>query len=195
MEFLLNKRLFLTRIISKVLGSILLKVYRLDHSKVIFFGIPRMYLIKGSRILFGDNVSLISKEYANPVGLIRPVTFRTLSETSYISIGDNTGLSGTLICCQQKIEIGKNVLVGANVTICDTDLHPIAKENRRFSKENIKVIPINIEDNVWIGMNSVILKGTVIGENSIIGAGSIVSGIIPPNCIAAGNPAKIIKYI
>ena len=53
---------------------------------------------------------------------------------------------------------------------------------------------IVIQDNVWIGMNCVVMKGVVIGENSIIGANSIVTKDIPANCIAAGNPCRVIKY-
>ena len=52
-----------------------------------------------------------------------------------------------------------------------------------------------IGDNVWIGADSYVLKGVTVGENTVIGANSVVAGHIPPNCIAAGNPAKIVKYL
>ena len=62
------------------------------------------------------------------------------------------------------------------------------------SNRNMGVKAIEIGDNVFIGCNCLILKGAKIGDNSTIGAGSVVTGYIPDNCIAAGNPAKVIKY-
>ena len=63
------------------------------------------------------------------------------------------------------------------------------------SNENMKVKPIVIGENVFIGCNCLILKGTEIGDNTTIGAGSVVTGKIPANCIAAGNPARVIKVL
>ena len=85
------------------------------------------------------------------------------------------------------IEIGKNFRMGPNVGIiganhCKADLN-------RWKKSP----PIRIGDNVWVGMNSVILQGVQIGNNVVIGAGSIVSRDLPDNCIAVGNPCKVIK--
>ena len=66
---------------------------------------------------------------------------------------------------------------------------------KNFKNKVLKIKPILISNNVFIGGHSIILKGTVIGENSIIGAGSVVSGKVPPNEVWAGNPAKYIKGI
>ena len=89
-------------------------------------------------------------------------------------------------------------MIGGNVCIYDTDFHSIRPEyriNTDKDQENMKMSPITIEDNVFIGAHSTILKKTKIGKNSIIGAGSLVSGNIPPNEIWAGNPAIFIKEI
>ena len=108
---------------------------------------------------------------------------------------------------QDEIVIGNNVLIAHNVNIHDTNSHPIDFIERRQdykeiitngfpnSKENISCKSIHIEDDVWIGFNSIILKGVKIGKNSIIAAGSVVLSDIPSNVIVAGNPAKIIKKL
>lgn len=186
----------ISRINSRVIGRFVLKFNKIVYKgNLNMYGIPNIYKAKGSKIELGKGVTIISKDYANPVGILRPVTLRTMNASSEIKIGDNTGISGSVVCSQISINIGSNVLIGSNVVICDTDLHPTKIENRRFSNQNIKSKPIKIEDNVWIGMNSTILKGVTIGENSVVGAGSVVVTSIPENCIAGGNPAKVIKYL
>lgn len=92
-----------------------------------------------------------------------------------------------IIDCTQKIVIGNKVYIGENVIIRDSDNHSLTEENNIMTKE------IEIEDNVWIGDNCIILKGVHIGQGSIIGAGSIVTKDVPSNCVAVGNPAKVIK--
>lgn len=94
-----------------------------------------------------------------------------------------------------SITIGNHVKIGACVLLTDTDAHPIDYVSRRFSNEGTKSAPIVIEDDVWIGAHCVVLKGVTIGARSIIGAGSVVTKNIPADCIAAGNPCKIIKKL
>jgi acetyltransferase-like isoleucine patch superfamily enzyme len=111
----------------------------------------------------------------------------TLEEGAIIKIGNNSGFSGATIGAAKKIVIGNNVLCGANSIITDTDWHS--------ERSNNLPSPVIIEDNVWIGVNTVILKGVTIGKNSVIGASSLVVKDIPPNVIAGGNPCKILKQI
>lgn len=100
--------------------------------------------------------------------------------------------AGSQIRCQKYIKIGKNVAISRNVMIWDTDAHSIVYED---DKKSIVKQDVIIGDNVWIGNGAIILKGVTIGDNVVIGAGSIVTKDIPANCIAAGNPAKVIKKI
>jgi len=102
-------------------------------------------------------------------------------------------MSGGAICSAQSVTIGEGTLLGANVVIADTDFHPIVPEGRRYSHADVAVAPVTIQENVFIGMNSLILKGVVIGANSVIGAGSVVTKSIPANVIAAGNPCRVLK--
>ena len=91
-----------------------------------------------------------------------------------------------------KIEIGDNTLIGPNTGIY-TACHPIDYNQRLEGKEYGK--PINIGKNVWIGGSCIILPGVHIGDNSVIGAGSVVTKDIPSNVVAVGNPCKIIKEL
>ncbi len=112
--------------------------------------------------------------------------------------GDNVGISSTAIICHKGITIGDNVKIGGNVVIYDTDFHSLDVVERISIPEdisNVKTEEVIINNNVFIGAHTTILKGTVIGENSVIGAGSLVVGIIPPNVIAGGNPCKVIKSL
>ncbi|WP_415279396.1 sugar O-acetyltransferase [Clostridium perfringens] len=90
------------------------------------------------------------------------------------------------------IFVGNNVMFGPNVTV-SAGTHPIHPELR--SKQAQYNIPIHIGNNVWIGANSVILPGVNIGDNSVIGAGSIVTKDIPSNVVAVGNPCRVLREI
>ncbi|MEM5014466.1 sugar O-acetyltransferase [Niallia taxi] len=90
------------------------------------------------------------------------------------------------------IYIGNNVLIGPNVTI-DAGTHPIHPELRRKAAQYN--LPVIIEDNVWIGAGAIILPGVRIGENTVIGAGSVVTKDIPPNVVAIGSPCRVLRKI
>ena len=109
-----------------------------------------------------------------------------------LKIGSGFMNAGSQIRCKKLIEIGENVAISRGVTIWDTDAHQIFYEDGNKSRVDKKVI---IGDNVWIGNNVTILKGVNIGDNVIIGAGSVVNRNIPSNMLAVGNPAKPVKQI
>lgn len=159
----------------------------------IFYGIPFVKIYKGSKIIIGNNVVLRSNYKGNAIGINHKVILLTQSANSVIKIGDNTGISGGAICAHKKIVIGSNTLIGANVVIADNDFHPIDPNDRLNKSSNIISKEIKIGNNVWIGVDSYIMKGVTIGDNTIIGAKSVVTKDIPSNCISGGNPAKIIK--
>jgi acetyltransferase-like isoleucine patch superfamily enzyme len=124
------------------------------------------------------------------------------------SVGDFTLLNGALVMAEELIEIGSHCLVSWNVGIADSDFHPLAPAQRiidahalapffkdRPPRPKIRTAPVIISDNVWIGMNAVILKGVTIGENSVVAAGAVVTKSVPPNVVVAGNPAVITKQL
>ena len=110
-----------------------------------------------------------------------------------IEIGDNFYSNHNLIILDcAKVKIGDNVFVGPNVGIY-TPCHPIDAKERMTFKEWAE--PVTIGSDVWLGGNVVILPGVTIGNNVVIGAGSVVTKDIPSNCVAVGNPCKPIKSL
>lgn len=105
------------------------------------------------------------------------------------------GLSNAVIVATKKIVIGNNVMIGGGVTIIDSDFHSMDYNDWFTDNDALKAksLPVIIEDNVFIGMNSIILKGVHIGKGAVIGAGCVVTKDVPENCIAGGNPCVVIK--
>ena len=102
-------------------------------------------------------------------------------------------MSGTVISAAGSIEIGSKVICGANVTITDTDWHDVKRSQNNLGPP--QPAPVSIGSNVWLGLNVVVLKGVTIGDNTVIAANSVVTKDLPENVIAAGQPAKIVKYL
>lgn len=150
-----------------------------------FFGVPHFRRFPFSSIQIGENCTFRSDHTSNLIGVNHKCILSTHFEKSKITIGNNCGFSGVTIGAAQEIKIGNNVLVGANAVITDFDWH--------LDVSNTLPDPVFIHDNVWVGLNTVILKGVEIGENTIIGANSLVVSKIPANVIAGGVPCKVIK--
>ena len=130
----------------------------------------------------------------------------SIGEKGQCTIGDFTLLNGALIMAEEKIDIGSHCLISWNVGIADSDFHPLEPAQRlidaqalapyftdRPPRPELKTAPVKIADNVWIGMNAVVLKGITIGENSVVAAGAVVTRSVPPNTVVAGNPAVVVK--
>ncbi|MGS0690377.1 acyltransferase [Shewanella sp. 0m-4] len=114
----------------------------------------------------------------------------TVQAGAFLEIGDGSFFNdGVNICATQSIKIGHHTKIGDMTYIFDTDFHQLTPDRE------IKKGPVIIGNNVWVGANSMILAGSSIGDNSVIAAGSIVVDKIPPNCLAAGTPAKVIKSL
>jgi acetyltransferase-like isoleucine patch superfamily enzyme len=150
-------------------------------------GIP---LIIGShlKIYLGDNVSIArstigaSKVFDNPI----------------LKIGNNSSIGyGTTISVAKEVVIGDDCLISGGCLIMDSDDHPISPQKRLLKlpveKEGVK--PVRIGNNVWVGANATILKGVIIGDNSIIATHSVVTKAVSENSIYAGVPAKLVSVI
>jgi acetyltransferase-like isoleucine patch superfamily enzyme len=150
----------------------------------------------GSMVVLGDDISIVSNSWRSTASVLYSRTrFRTFTPTSAILIGDHTGLNGTSITSRSReISIGAYAMIAPNVIITDSDFHiPWPPEGRRQYPGDEQDAKVTIGEHCWIGMNSIILKGADIGDNSVIAAGSVVVGSIPPNCLAGGVPARVIK--
>lgn len=121
-----------------------------------------------------------------------------VSKGALLKIGDHSGVTATAINCTCGIVIGNNVKIGAGSLLFDNDFHSTDWRDRINDGSDTSKIgksPITIDDNVFIGARSIICKGVHIGEHSVIAAGSVISKDIPANCIAGGNPCKVIRQI
>jgi acyl-[acyl carrier protein]--UDP-N-acetylglucosamine O-acyltransferase len=122
------------------------------------------------------------------------IMLQTRGSGAQITIGRGNGFSNNIVLCAlQSIRIGDDCRIGDNVAIYDADFHEIDPATRDRSAGVIK--PVSIGDNVWIGSRAMVLRGTTIGNNAVVGAMSLVTKDIPPNCVAAGVPAKVIRTI
>lgn len=156
----------------------------------------KMFLqIKSGHLIIGDNFTFTSGDCLNP--LCRNIQGGIyITNDGNINIGNTVGMSSPCLWITNSLIIGNRVRIGGNCTIIDSDVHDIdflARANLR--PHDIKNAPIVIEDDVWLGTNVTVLKGVTIGARSIIGAGSVVTKSIPADCIAAGNPCKVVKSI
>lgn len=155
---------------------------------------------KNSEIHLGPGVILNAVSRRNTLEARGPIILKTLRPDAELIIGANTGLTSATVSAATSIRIGERVLIGAGVLITDSDHHvikPIEGTRRRFlgfpqPERRHRVV---IEDDVFIGARSVVLKGITIGTGSVIGAGSIVVSDIPPNVVACGNPCRVVKSL
>lgn len=144
-----------------------------------------LFIQKGASIRFPKNLTL-----GNNVSIGRKVNIYTEFSDSLLKIGNNSQINkGVILDFSGNLTIGDNVVISENVNIMSHDhgLNPHSKP--------IKITKV-ISDGVWIGTNSIILpQVSFIGENAIIGAGSIVTKNVAANTIIGGNPAKLIRNI
>lgn len=173
-----------------------LKLMRITYGKNLnLYGIPVIVKNKTASISIGNNCHIKSAFLSNLLGLYQRTVICARDE-GIIELGDDIGISGATIYARTRVTIGDKCIIGGNVKILDNDFHPVNPAIREHTpSQSYGTAPVTIGRNVFIGCNSLVLKGTSIGDNSVIGAGSVVSGVIPPNCVAAGNPAKIIRQI
>lgn len=164
------------------------------EGKVYVSGIPVFSFKENGKLILGNNVHLKSNKKSYHLHMHSPVKLMADRRDAVIEIGANTRINGSCIHAYKKIRIGKNCLIAANCQIFDGNGHDLSfpnVENRVNTTGNAR--EITIEDNVWIGANSMILPGVTIGYGSVIAAGSVVHKDIPPMCLAGGNPVVIIK--
>lgn len=153
----------------------------------------KLIVVNRGSVTIGKNVSFNSSLLSNMAGLYKPCTL-AVEKGARLEIGDHSGMSGVSIYCAGSIRIGRYVNIGANVSVWDTDFHPLNYMDRRVhAVEKIKTSPVVIGDDAFIGAHSMILKGVTIGERAIVGAGSVVTRDIPSDEIWAGNPARFLK--
>jgi acetyltransferase-like isoleucine patch superfamily enzyme len=142
----------------------------------------RVQLEGCGEVVLGEGVSLN--------GTVVPIELVTYT-LGRIEIGNHTFINyGSSIAARASVKIGANCLLGHYTFVMDNNQHDIVRHTELPQSD-----PVIIEDHVWIGSKAVILPGVRIGSRAVIGAGSIVTKDIPPRCVAAGNPARVIRRL
>ena len=148
------------------------------------------YLSGRGRIVIGNGVRLSGKP---------SIAFSNrLNAQPELCIGDGTFIGhGCHFGIAESIQIGRNCLIAGGASVRDLDGHPTDPAQRRAGEPTPRegVRAVVIEDDVWIGATAIILKGVTIGARSIVGAGAVVSRDVPPDCVVAGNPARVVKEL
>jgi len=197
--------------LSRILRAIIVRVKNLPHSSVqkpriwkykllstakhvqgkVRLHQPVLFLGPG-RIVIGNNVNLGFRP--SPYLYSGYIHIEARKTESVISIGDHCWINNNcaLISEGGRIEIGAYSLLGTNIEIYDSDFHDLDPVKRK-NGGTPSIAPVRVGKNVFIGSNVRVLKGVSIGNNSVIANGSVVVHSIPPNVIAGGNPARVLK--
>ena len=153
-------------------------------------GRPIITLAHGSRMVFGAGVSLNSATRANPLGCFQPCVLRTLAPGAELILGDDVGISGTVVCAGKSIRIGRGTIAGSGAMIIDNDFHEL--DGMVWRNEYVSnARAVEIGEFVFIGARAIVLKGVKIGDRALIGAGAVVSRDVPAEHVAVGNPAQV----
>ena len=148
----------------------------------------------GRRVAIGSGLKIwgpVRIELADNSCLFEDVT---LSGVGTISLGEGSSLGqGTMVQCRERVQIGKNVMVAGFCYLIDND-HEFADPMTPVPQQGLRVSPVIIGDDVWIGAHVLVLRGVTIGDGAIVAANSVVTRDVPAYGIAAGSPARVVKW-
>ncbi len=150
---------------------------RLEIGEGVMF-IGRLRLRGGTRLVLGDNVRIRQNVIVNGGGTV--------------TVGHDTLLNGCWIGSASSVDVGPWCLV-SDCNISDTDYHNLLPAQRHLALTSKAVAPVTLGRNVWVGARAIVLKGTSIGDDSVVGSGAVVRGTVPAGVIVAGNPAEIVR--
>lgn len=164
------------------------------NGQISSIGLPQIEIKSKGKINILGHLILVNTPQHSTLGKPQRCKFLVYEDASLTFEGD-VSMSNTVIVASKKIRIGHNVMIGGGCTIIDTDFHSMNYEhwNTPFDEQEMVRQEVVIGNNVFIGMDSLILKGVKIGDGAIIAARSVISKNIPANEIWGGNPAKFIK--
>ncbi|WP_162030190.1 MULTISPECIES: acyltransferase [unclassified Lentimonas] len=180
--------------VNSFLNARILKKNAAQTSNYMIYG--RIFVKNKMGVLkIGSNFLCNSGPSYNPIGR-GDRTRLSVDKGATLTIGKDVGISNSTIICATSVSIGNKVLIGGGCCLWDTDFHSIdpAIREEDFSAGS-RMAPIIVEDNVFIGAGTIVLKGVSIGRNSVVGAGSVVAKSIPSNEVWAGAPARFIRAL
>lgn len=173
------------RAVARWLLGAIRTAYRIRHPRTLSYGndvviLGRLKLAQGTRLVLGDRVRVRGRVIVNGGGLV--------------TVGADTLLNGCWIGARTTVTVGAGCLI-SDCDITDSDFHNLDPERRHLPPDERTQRPVNIADNVWVGAQALVLKGTTVGRDSVVGAGSVVRGDVPPGVVVIGNPARIVKHL
>ena len=173
---------------------LLFKLHDVEFGKFESLGLPILEVREQSLLRLGNKFVMVNCAKHAVLGRNNKCKFVVYKNAKLI-IGKNVAMSNCTIVATSSITLGDNIMIGGGVTIIDSDFHSLnpAHWHTDLDELNMKSKPVKIENNVFIGMDSKILKGVNIGSNSIIAAGSVLFSSVPENEVWGGNPAKFIR--
>lgn len=193
----MNLRICISRILS-ILHTLFFKKIRnariiIGDNSIIYFrsGIAVSHRAKG--VFIGNNCMIGRSKQVYHAGMPFYTTLLCDGDNSIIKIGNGCRINGAYIHAHSNITLGDNCLIASGVNILDSNGHDLYSAERNIRRDKPK--PIFIGDHVWIGLNSTILKGTSIGNYSVVATGSVVKGEFPSCALIAGNPARVVKIL
>jgi acetyltransferase-like isoleucine patch superfamily enzyme len=161
------------------------------HPTVVMNGRPLIRCVRGGELLLEKDVRINTRVASNPViGRLR-TSLAVMASGARLRVGPGVGMSGACICAAQRVEIGDFTIIGGDVLITDTDFHTPLPGGRWSNDAVGTAKPVIIGKGCFIGARAIILKGVNIGDGSVVAAGAVVSRDVPPEHLAAGNPAEI----
>ena len=193
-------RYFLYEKYSRVVGVLSIEVSRILYGSRLNIASPykvwggvRFLMWGPGKIIIGPYFHAVSARKRSFITLFSPCHFTIVNDAT-IELGHHVALNGVTLVARKRISIGNNTMIGPNTIITDHDGHVLWPASERWTTMGTAE-DVVIEDDVWIGMNCIILKGVRVGCGSVIAAGSVVSSNVDPACVYGGNPAKKIKTL
>lgn len=159
-------------------------------------GVPKVDVSRGGRFSIGPGFAM-NNGIHNPIGRPAPCVF-FVGSSGELRIGSNVGMSSVAIVAWNRVVIEDGARIGGGACIYDTDFHSLSPSERLdpgLDRVGAKTSPVHLGRNCFVGAHAIVLKGVRIGDNSVIGAASVVTRDVPPNQIWAGNPARFIREL
>lgn len=159
--------------------------YRLRHPRTLVCGddvviLGRLKIAQGTHLVLGDRVRVRGRVIVNGGGVV--------------TVGPDTLLNGCWIGARTSVTVGAGCLI-SDCDITDSDFHNLDPARRHLPADERAQRPVTLEDNVWVGAHALVLKGSTVGRNSVVGAGAVVRGEVPSDVVVVGNPAQVVKHL